>query len=265
MISIPNVRSLIVDLTPPVLLRLAQRSRRRIRYLMRRRTAAFAATDVGNGYDSDEYAGQIVANKLRAVKPEPYDHRSGRLILPLIVCRFLDQPLTVLDFGGSAATGLFSILDQIVGLDLAKLSYVLVDTPAMCQAVRGKIAPRMPLAFKILDDIPASLSAPLIVNMDSSIQYLPAYRETLTKLTSLAPHYIIVSRTPMTDGPTYIRDEPHPYKKIATRVPNRSEFIAEMGSLGYGCIYQIDHDAGQSDEGGTRVSTSIVFRPYSNL
>jgi putative methyltransferase (TIGR04325 family) len=268
--AVPNVRALIVDLTPPILLRFAQRLRRRMRHLVRDirfRTfvpghrAPIAGVVCGDGYDDDEYVGLIVTNKLRTIKSEPYDYRSGYLILPLVVSQLLDQRLTVLDFGGGAATGLFSILDHVVDLDLAKFSYVLVETPAMCRAVRNRIVPVLPqLPVTIVEDIPTSLAGLLIVNISSSIQYIPAYRETLDRIVALSPQLIIISQTQMTNGPSYVHQELHPYQKIASRIFNRSEFIAEMESLGYACIFTVDHSAPRTDGNGPLYRTSMIFR-----
>jgi hypothetical protein len=89
----PSARSLIVDLTPPALLRLAQRSRRHMRHLARDigfrtilpgRDASRADIACGEGYDDDQYAELIVTNKLRAMKAEPYDIGSAYLILAVV-------------------------------------------------------------------------------------------------------------------------------------------------------------------------------------
>ncbi|MBI2713829.1 MAG: hypothetical protein HYX37_05160 [Rhizobiales bacterium] len=263
-----NVRSLIIDLTPPVLLRLAQSLRRRARGIG---FHAFvpgrnpSTADVGEGYDDDKYAGLIVTNQLRARKSESNDDRSWYLVLPVVVSQFFDKPLTVLDFGGGAATGLFCILDQVTGLDLAKLSYVLVETPAMCRAVRDRLVPVLPpLPVKIVEDIPTSLASPLIVNIGGSIQYISAYREALARLAGLSPQLIIISQTPMTEGPTSTWQQFHPYKKIEARIFNRSEFIAEMRSLGYACIFMVSHSAPITEKNGPAFRTNMIFRLDSN-
>ena len=268
LITAPNIRSLIIDLTPPVLLRLAQRLRRRARGIGLHSFVPGrypSVADVGDGYDDGKYAGLIVTNQLRARKSESNDERSWYLILPLVVSQFPDKPLTILDFGGGAATGLFSILDQVTGLDLAKLSYVLVETPAMCRAVRDRIVPVLPpLSVKIVEEIPTSLAAPLIVNVGSAIQYISAYRETLARLAGLSPQFIIISQTPMTDGPTSTWQQLHPYKKIEARIFNRSEFIAEMRPLGYACIFMTTHKSPVTDENGPAFRTHMIFRLSSN-
>lgn len=259
-----NVRSLIVDLIPPFLLRSAQKLRRRARAIGFHSRYPSTA-DVGDGYDDEKYAGLIVANALRTRTARSNEDRSWYLILPAIVSQFLDDSLTILDFGGGAATGLFCILDQVTGLDLAKLCYVLVETPAMCQAVRDRIVPVLPpLPMKIVQDIPASLAAPLIVNLGSSIQYICTYRETLARLAHLSPQLIIVSQTPMTDGPASAWQQLHPYKKIRARIFNRSEFVDEMRSLGYACIFTVNHTGSLTDENGVDFRTSMIFRPSSN-
>jgi putative methyltransferase (TIGR04325 family) len=272
LMAVPNIRSLIVDLSPPIFLRLAQRLRHRMRYFKRGMGFSLSVpscypsvedAECGDAYNDDEYARLIVANKLQAMKSETYENRSGHLILPLIVSQFFDKPLTILDFGGGAAAGLFSILDQTIDLDLTKISYVLVETPAMCRAVRDKLLPVVPpLSLKIVEDIPPSLAAPLIVNLGSSIQYMPRYQEILARLASLSPQFIIVSRTKMTDAPTCVQHELHPYKKVVSWIFNRSEFIAHMRSLRYACIFKIDHRASRTNTDGPQygTKTSMVFR-----
>ena len=221
--------------------------------------------EVGGGYDDDKYAGLIVTNYLQARELESKDEKSGQLILPLVVSQLSDKPLTVLDFGGGAAAGLFSILDQVPNLDLAKLSYVLVETPAMCRAVRERIVPVLPpMPVTIVEEIPASLAGPSIVSIGSAIQYIPAYRETLARLARLSPQLIIVSQTPMTDGPTSTWEQLHPYGKIEARILNRGEFIADMKSLGYACIFKTAYNVPVKDEGGPAFRTHMVFRLLSN-
>jgi hypothetical protein len=68
----------------------------------------------------------------------------------------------------------------------------------------------------------------------------------------------------MSDHPTYasqILNTPH--KKIATWVFNRTEFIADMCSLGYRLAFSVDHDLPltHGNTPGSLGITSMVFVP----
>ena len=84
---------------------------------------------------------------------------------------------------------------------------------------------------------------------------------------NLSPKYFIVSQTPMTEGPTYARQQLNmPHKKLATWVFNRADFISEMKTLGYRITFMVDHDLPLTHKNAPGPSSivSMVFRPYSN-
>jgi putative methyltransferase (TIGR04325 family) len=145
-----------------------------------------------DSYDDDNLAQLIAGARLENLKSagatKKITDSTGTLILPLVVSQLLAEPLTVLDFGGGAGVGMVSILDHVSRLDLSKFSYVIVETPAMCRAVRDKIGPILKAKLgtssfvEVVEDIPASIAGPLIVNMGSAIQYISPYRETLSRL-----------------------------------------------------------------------------------
>jgi putative methyltransferase (TIGR04325 family) len=212
--------------------------------------------------ESDPWAETIAAvNWRKNFEPNkvPICDDTGKLILPLLSSAFTG-PLTVLDFGGGAGTGLTDIL-RFARRNLSGLSYVLVETPAMCDAVRGEIESR---SGRVLDRIPDSLPQPLIVNASSSLQYLPDYRSVLARLARLTPNFLIMSQTPMTDAPTYacqILNTPH--RKMAMWVFNRSDIVAELRALDFELAFAVDHAINLTQKGGPgRVAVaSLVFRP----
>jgi putative methyltransferase (TIGR04325 family) len=123
----------------------------------------------------------------------PKGEEVGRLMLPLVVSQLLGrEKLTVLDFGGGAARGLNSILEHVPNIDLTRLNYILVETPAMCQAVRSALTRMQFEGVEVVEQIPSKLSHPLIVQARGSIQYLPDYRATLSSLLALAPASIML-------------------------------------------------------------------------
>ena len=275
-----DARSVIVDLTPPALLRAAQKVWRRARGLgFHTWEGSYPSlADVPcdeDSYDDDEIAQLVVASTVRHLESAGATKKiidgTGHLILPVIVAQFLNERLTVLDFGGGPAVGLFSILDHVPALDLAKFSYVLVETRAVCRAFRTTIEPALmnklgrSCSVEVAEAIPASLGGPLIVNAAGVIHYISDYRDALSKLASLAPEFFIVSQTPMTDGPTYARQQLNtPHKKLAAWVFNRADFLSEMKRLGYRSIFAVDHDLPLTHKNAPGPSSvvSMVFRPY---
>jgi putative methyltransferase (TIGR04325 family) len=266
--AVPSVRLLIADLTPPVLLRLMQRLWRRAHGLGSHNfegswptLADVPVTRKGN--DDDPWAqtiGTAWRENFKTSVASPTVDATGKLILPLLVSRFTG-PLTVLDFGGGLGTGLANILRYAPGIDMSRFSYVLVETPAMCRAVRSEIEAR---SGKAVEDVPDVLPSPLIVHAGSSLQYVSDYQTALSRLTALNPEILIVSQTPVTDCSTYARQVLNtPHRKLATWVFNRSEFISGMEVRGYRLIFGVDHDLPLTHKNapGPSVMTSMVFSP----
>jgi putative methyltransferase (TIGR04325 family) len=266
----PSVRALIVDMTPPILLRPMQRLWRAVqgRGFHTFDGCYFNLKDVPgtDSYDNDEFAMASAAFSLGQQKSaEPPNRRLdkvGRLFLPLIASQFAGKSLTVLDFGGGAARGLFDVTDYMAGFELSKLSYVLVETPAMCRAVRDKIAPYVRKKFgnlalmQVVEEIPTSLASPLIVNCGGAIQYVPAYRETLARLASLSPEFFIISGAPMIEEATCACRH-NMYKTVPAWKFNRAEFVEGMQGLGYACIVMVDYETASHTHKNGPVSSNV--------
>jgi putative methyltransferase (TIGR04325 family) len=191
-------------------------------------------------------------------KLDQIDH----IVLPLIVLQFAGKALTILDFGGGTARALFDLLDYMPGFDFSKLSYLLLETPTMCQAVRAEIQPYVKEKFgttsfmEVVEDIPASLPNPSIINFNGSIQYIPAYRETLTRLAGLSPNFFVVSGTPIIEEPTCACRH-NMRKRVASWKFNRAEFVGAMQDLDYNCIIMFDHDAPPHTHKDSPISSTV--------
>jgi len=238
------VRSVFADLVPPMVLRPARKTWRVAHGLgwhnLYGSWPTLADVPVTGSTDSDDPWAQTIATgwqeNLKA-GTGPICDDTGTLILPLLASQFAG-PLTVLDFGGGAGVGLANIL-KFARFDLSRLLYVLVETPAMCRAVRSQIETHSGV---VSESIPDALNKPLIVNASSSIQYIPDYGTALSRLARLAPEFIIVSQTPLTEGSTCACQVLNtPRRKIASWVFNRSEFVDELGALGYRLVFSVDH------------------------
>lgn len=96
-------------------------------------------------------------------------HDVGPAILPLFASQMVG-PFTVLDFGGGNGVGLTSILESANSVNPSNLTYIVVETPAVARAVRAGIEAK---DERPLDEIPASLPHPLIVNAESVVYAIP--------------------------------------------------------------------------------------------
>lgn len=205
------------------------------------------------GQNSDWYVRNAIA-QVESIQFEtsrqPMGDPAGQLLLPLLVSQLLDRAgtVTVLDFGGGAAKGLKCIFDHAPGIDPARLRYILVETPAMCRAIREPLARMQKEKFggatfvDLAEEIPPSLPQPLIVHARSSLQYVSDYRAALYRLLALAPEILIVPHTPLTDEPTCAQEQRnHPHRTLARWVFNRGEFISEIENSGYRQGFIFDH------------------------
>lgn len=194
-------------------------------------------------------AAKQVANLKFGLSRRPTGDEAGLLLLPVIASESLNggRGLTVLDYGGGAATGLARILERVPAFDLTGFRYVLIETPAMCHAVRDPLAAVQRerfrgATFEVADEIPAALPHPLIVHARGSIQYVPEYRAELSKLLALAPETFIVAHTPLTEAPTFAQQQLNrAHHKLGRWVFNRGELIGEIEKAGYRLALAFDH------------------------
>jgi hypothetical protein len=81
--------------------------------------------------------------------------------------------------------GLRLIADHVPDLDVSKFSYALVETPALCRAIKRRIEPILLERFKtasfvkISDAIPSARQDIIIVNASSVLQYISDWRSTV--------------------------------------------------------------------------------------
>jgi len=270
------LRALITDLTPPIILRPAQMLWRRARGLGTHtfegcyRTLADAPC--GESRYNDDALAEDIAAKLEQLRT-PDTHLifdgEGRSVLPLIVGQLCQRTISVLDFGGGPCTGLRLIADQVPNLDASCFSYTLVETPALCRAIKRRIDPILMERFKtvsfvdICDAIPSTGEDVAIVNASSVIQYISDWQSTVAQLAALSPGYFIVGLTPFTDAPMYARQQLNiPHRHIATWVFNRDEFLSTMRDLGYRPIFEANHDvaATYARAPAKSIFKSIVFQ-----
>lgn len=270
------LRSLITELTPPIILRPAQMAWRRAHGLGAHTFEGcylrLADVPCGEGqYDDDALAEGIAmaVEQLRTPGLLRTFDKEGRSILPLIAGQLRKQTVAVLDFGGGPCRGLQLIVDHVPALDPSNFSYTLVETPALCRAIKRRIEPILVERFKtasfveIVGEIPTANKHWSIVNASSVIQYISDWRSAAAQLATLNPDYFIIGLTPFTDAPTYARQQLNiPHRRIATWVFNRNEFLSTMHGLGYQPTFEADHDVSvtYANAPAQSIFKSIVFQ-----
>lgn len=262
------LRNIIFDLVPPVLLRPAQLIWRRAHgvgwYTFEGNWPKLSDVPSGPGrYDDDDLASEIarLGLPLLAAPARKRGDHQGRLILPIVVSQIAERPLTVLDFGGGACTGLRFIRAHIPDFNTSGFRYVLVETQAVCWALAGKVT--YP-GVTIGTEIPAAIDGDLVVNITSVIQYIDNYRSTLRRLAALKPSAIIISLTPFTNDPTFACCQCNmPHKRVASWVFNRAELVSIMAGLGFTVSFAVDYDVAFTHKNapGPYVFGSMIFRP----
>jgi putative methyltransferase (TIGR04325 family) len=226
------------------------------------------------GQNSDWYtsnAAKQVENLKLELSHRPMGDEAGQLVLPLAFSQLLSGTrgtVTVLDFGGGAAHGLKKIFEHVPNPDLTKFNYILVETPAMCGAIRDRLSAIQKERFggasfiEVKDTIPASLPHPLIIHANSSLQYISDYRDQVSRLLALAPEIFIVAHTPVSDAPTYACQQTNiPHHRLARWVFNRCQLISEIEKEGYRLALTFDHELpiNYKKAPGPETDASMIF------
>lgn len=145
-------------------------------------------------------------------------------LLPLLIA-VLDRPVTIVDFGG--ATG-FGYLNAVRGAPGARLTYTVVETPAVCEAGRQAI----PHGCQFVTAIPTGHAD--IVLLGSALQCIDDWRGLLRQLVALQPTYILLTKTPAGDNRAFVTAQVNlPGKVHPLHLFHGPELVAALAELGY--------------------------------
>jgi putative methyltransferase (TIGR04325 family) len=212
----------------------------------------FAAVPNPTSHDNAEFAEARVRERLRNW-PGPY----AIDLLPLVVADYTD--VTVVDVGGGAATGLSQIASSLTST--IRLRYILVETAAMCAAVKRLKAK---IEFVATEEMPSSVHKPNIVNAASVLQYIDNWHGALEDFVRLKPEAIIISNTPISDLPTYARCQVNgKNRRIPAWCFNRKELVGQLTALGYQQKYYLEHHQSlrHKNAPGPSTQASFIFYP----
>ena len=213
---------------------------------------SFLAVSNPTSHDNAEFANAAVDARLRNW-PGSY----AIDLLPLMVSDYTD--VTVVDVGGGAVTGLAQIVSSVIST--GRVHYILVETPHMCAAVE-RLKAKIDIEFTISEAMPSSVRQPSIVNAASVLQYIDNWQGALEDFARLKPEAIIISNTPMSDVPTYVRCQTNGRdRRIPAWCFHREDLTREMARLGYQRRYYIEHDhkLRHKDAPGPSVQASMIF------
>jgi putative methyltransferase (TIGR04325 family) len=275
MMPIPSPRVLFIELAPPILLRLARRAWHRTRgigsHTFEGCYPSFSEAPSCDSYDSAASAQADLFTQLHGTRPVWVDRGA---LLAIVASKFHEELLTIIDFGGGHAVGLFNLLEFLPNLNLGRIRYNLVETRAVCDAVKKYVLPTLKdkygsLSFiNVTEDIPGSLSGTIIVNIGSSIQYVENYPYTLERLCLNSPQFVVASDIPICDQPTYVRQQTNrPHRSVPNWVFNRTEFISRMAAVGYKMNFcaEINWGLTHKHAPGPSIFLSMIFERMSGV
>lgn len=183
----------------------------------------------GNAFDDRAWAQSAVAYSRCMIERDasavPYEVTDEKALLPLLLA--LHPNSRVLDWGGATGFGYLAI-QHATSLSP---NYTVVETEAICDAGR-ELLPQV----RFLTTIPYE-SFDIIV-LGSALQYVEDWRDLITQLLQCAPRFVLFTKTPAGNVPTYITAQVNmPGKAHPHWMWYATEILSFMSSNGYRCIF----------------------------
>jgi putative methyltransferase (TIGR04325 family) len=147
-------------------------------------------------------------------------------------------PLRILDFGGGWG-GTYLRTKSAVQFP-AKLRYVIVDLPEICQEAQKIFRGNKELRFT--SKIPFNFKAD-IVHVGSALQYIEEWRETLEILSQKCERYFLFTDLIAGNIPTYVTLQEYYGSKMPVWFLNINEFLKKVKSLGFELVLRSDFDS----------------------
>jgi putative methyltransferase (TIGR04325 family) len=156
----------------------------------------------------------------------PYEVTDEKALLPLLIA--LHPQSSVLDWGGAAGFGYLAV-SHATGLTPR---YVVVETAAVCDAARA-----------FLPDVTFTTEIPEgrfdVVVLGSALQYVENWAALIGRLLELDPQFVLFTKTPAADVPTYITAQINMAGKSHPHwVWNASELTSYMETLGWRAVFR---------------------------
>lgn len=200
-----KLRELVKEFAPPILSRSYRRVRKSVRSFIGPFSSWQEAQSHSSGYDSDAIVEKVKNALLKVRHGEASCERDSVLFatkqysFPVLVGLLraaLDSggQLAVLDFGGSLGSSYFLYRDFLGSA--SAIRWHVIEQPKFVECAKRYFENEELRFFTRLEDSVHEAS-PNIALFSSVLQYLERPHEVLEAMLRVAPHYIIVDRTPI--------------------------------------------------------------------
>ena len=193
------------------------------------------------GYESDVVLRKVSSAMRNVLLGHGQYERDGTLFAELpkidtlrkILREIITEKAVVVDFGGGLGGSYVSNHDFF---ENKSVRYIVVEQINFVEEGK-KIADEFDLPIHFTSDISeCSLEVFDVLILSSVIQYLDKWELIIRKLTSYKPRYILIDRTPLSNGPTEIfvqENEGYYTPKVSypSRILNQKELLQEF--VGY--------------------------------
>lgn len=175
----------------------------RCRNILSRITSKRIITGYGN---SELLEAVVLKNKLRIKALESSKVISGREFqaIALVNYVYIGKPLTVVDFGGGAASH-FYMCEKFIPEKIA--TWVVIETPGMVAGSEREFQHPKLCFVDDLRKVNLEIEKPDVVFSSSALQYTPDPLKAIRDLLALDPRTFIVTRTPLTELEEPVRGE----------------------------------------------------------
>lgn len=284
-----NTRSLLAELTPPIVVRLARQiapglfSERKLppRYM----AGSFGSYDeasraAGVGYESEQIAAAVLAKtqsfRELLAQGKLVTSTFDRVAMALMAVGAVGSELRVIDFGGAFGTH-YWIAKSLLG-DRVRLRWHVVETPVVC-ARGAQLANDELKFFDSLDAAKRALGEPHLVYSDGVLHTLPDPIDALRRLIECRARYLCLRRIGTTEPamftvlhirlsdhepdvplPASIEDGPSP---LALACPTRDSLERALGE-GYTIRYRFGGPSQVYPHGDVTVSMFGYFCELSS-
>ena len=194
----------------------------------------------GGGFNDDDWINTSIKYSKSLMERNaagfvPVDVVGEKALLPVLVSTLANRgPIRIVDFGGS--TG-FSYLAVRGAVPDARVDYVVVERPGICKAGRALFGDDSQIRF--LEEIPDNAARTDVVVVGASLQYIDNYRGHLANLANLKPEYILFTKMPAGENPTYATAQVNlKNSKQPTWMFSVREIVSIMKDLNYRLVFR---------------------------
>lgn len=160
---------------------------------------------------------------------------------------------TIFDMGGSVGNLYYCYKDYLtLGADTI---WTVHDLPEYVRLGREMASDRSETNLQFTHDLQDAEGVDLLI-VSGSLHYFDEPLSEFVEKIKKRPKYILINRTPLTDGPEFAVVQDAGYIRVACKLYNRSKLIADFKRLGYGVVGEWQ---------ATELRLIVVDRPSSSV